>query len=208
MTICLVLLLERLAWMNSNTSTSRERAAWPWFEPSSMDANFHGICQHTFPPANDALRWQDTFSTNWRWKQHHAFPAAGIHGLVDGGSTYTVYPFKKWSKQVRGKKETILTRWLNQLAKTQVPEINKEKVGERRERENCAACHSCNLGRGAIAAALWWLVGWWSPKIPVVPGQCSLGIEWLLLQRVSSLQCALSQQSDVAFLQALRRLAT
>jgi hypothetical protein len=50
---------------------------------------------------------------------------------VDGGSTYTVYPFKKWSKQVRGNKETILTRWLNQLAKTQVP----EPIKKRQERE-------------------------------------------------------------------------
>lgn len=119
----------------------------------------------------------------------------GIHALSSHGMALAVPSDKqsKPGKNKKHKKNTILTRWPNQLAKPQVRKPIK-KCQTRREGER-DACHSCKWGRRGrhhrrsfVRAG--WLVDEEVHKSRLYQGSAcsapSASIQWPLLQLVSS----------------------
>lgn len=84
------------------------------------------------------------------------------------GSTLHCISIWKTGQGGEVKKETILTRWLNQLAKThryQKPNkemaVEREREREERVRGSCVACHSCKMREGRWPSPLSFvMVGW------------------------------------------------
>jgi hypothetical protein len=87
----------------------------------------------------------------WFWKYYQSLSAAP--------TDKDVYPFKSdEAVEVTDEEKKLLAQPIGKNIGAVPIRENHKEMKER------ASCHSCKWGVvGTLSAALWWLVGWWTP---------------------------------------------